>query len=60
MLSLLGEICCALETPPMVRDLSQTQKALMCPTSPLAYFGIVRFAICDIGKRMNNIHSILC
>ncbi|ODN01786.1 Serine/threonine-protein kinase 11-interacting protein, partial [Orchesella cincta] len=42
------EICCALETPPMVRDLSQTQKALMCPTSPLAYFGIVRFAVCDI------------
>lgn len=36
--------------PPMVRDLSQTQKALMCPTSPLAYFGIVRFAVCDIGK----------
>ncbi|CAL8142002.1 unnamed protein product [Orchesella dallaii] len=42
------EICVELETPPMVRDLSQTQKALMCPTSPLAYFGIVRFAVCDI------------
>lgn len=40
----------------MVRDLSQTQKALMCPTSQLAYFGIVRFAVCDIGNIIRHVY----
>ncbi len=46
-----GDICMELDLLCLVQDFSQTQKILMSPNNPIAYFGILRYALCEVvGK----------
>jgi hypothetical protein len=54
----LCDICAEMDPPPLVQDCSQAQKALMSPTNPISYFGILRYALCEAAGKTYPVSAL--